>query len=91
MFLQNACVRVRMAPERGHLCHIVSFFVPHLFLFWYLGKAMLCAVAFPGYLTYTFTAAYPFISPVSIFYKSIAGRYWPVRVADGPIAARINL
>ena len=26
--------------------------------------------------------------PVSIFYKSIAGRYLPVRVADGPITAR---
>ena len=26
--------------------------------------------------------------PVSILYKSIAGRYWPVRVADGPITAR---
>ena len=28
------------------------------------------------------------LSPVSILYKSIAGRYWPVRVADGPITAR---
>ena len=27
-------------------------------------------------------------NPVSILYKSIAGRYWPVRVADGPITAR---
>ena len=27
-------------------------------------------------------------SPVSILYKSIAGRYRPVRVADGPITAR---
>ena len=27
-------------------------------------------------------------SPVSILYKSIAGRYRPVRVADGPIMAR---
>ena len=26
--------------------------------------------------------------PVSILYKSIAGRYRPVRVADGPITAR---
>ena len=26
--------------------------------------------------------------PVSILYKSIAGRYWLVRVADGPITAR---
>ena len=26
--------------------------------------------------------------PVSILYKSIAGRYWPVRVADGPITTR---
>ena len=26
--------------------------------------------------------------PVSILYKSIAGRYRPVRVADGPTAAR---
>ena len=26
--------------------------------------------------------------PVCIFYKSIAGRYRPVRVADGPITAR---
>ena len=28
------------------------------------------------------------IIPVSILHKSIAGRYWPVRVADGPITAR---
>ena len=28
------------------------------------------------------------ICPVSILYKSIAGRYRPVRVADGPITAR---
>ena len=27
-------------------------------------------------------------TPVSILYKSIAGRYRPVRVADGPIAVR---
>ena len=26
--------------------------------------------------------------PVSILHKSIAGRYRPVRVADGPITAR---
>ena len=26
--------------------------------------------------------------PISILYKSIAGRYRPVRVADGPITAR---
>ena len=26
--------------------------------------------------------------PVSILYKSISGRYRPVRVADGPITAR---
>ena len=26
--------------------------------------------------------------PASILYKSIAGRYRPVRVADGPITAR---
>ena len=29
-----------------------------------------------------------FTCPVSILYKSIAGRYRPVRVADGPITAR---
>ena len=29
--------------------------------------------------------------PVSILYKSIAGRYRPVRVADGPITARCRL
>ena len=28
------------------------------------------------------------ICPASILYKSIAGRYRPVRVADGPITAR---
>ena len=27
IFLQNACVRMRMAPERGHLCHIDTFLV----------------------------------------------------------------
>ena len=26
--------------------------------------------------------------PSSFLYKSIAGHYWPVRVADGPIIAR---
>ena len=26
--------------------------------------------------------------PLSILHKSTAGRYWPVRVADGPITAR---
>ena len=30
----------------------------------------------------------PALSPVSILYKSIAGRSRPVRVADGPITAR---
>ena len=30
----------------------------------------------------------PVSIPVSILYKSIAGRYRPVRVADGPITAR---
>ena len=29
-----------------------------------------------------------YVFPVSILYKSIAGRYRPVRVADGPITAR---
>ena len=29
-----------------------------------------------------------FIIPLSILYKSIAGRYRPVRVADGPMMAR---
>ena len=28
------------------------------------------------------------LTPLSIPYKSIAGRYRPVRVADGPITAR---
>ena len=28
------------------------------------------------------------LRPASILYKSIAGRYRPVRVADGPITAR---
>ena len=28
------------------------------------------------------------VSPVSILHKSIAGRYRPVRVPDGPITAR---
>ena len=27
------------------------------------------------------------VNPVSILHKSIAGRYRPVRVADGPITA----
>ena len=30
-------------------------------------------------------------TPVSILHESIAGRYWPVRVADGPITARYRL
>ena len=32
--------------------------------------------------------AYRADHPASILYKSIAGRYRPVRVADGPITAR---
>ena len=28
------------------------------------------------------------IYPVSILRKSISGRHWPVRVADGPMTAR---
>ena len=33
--------------------------------------------------------AQPYIKfPVNILHKSIAGRYRPVRVADGPITAR---
>ena len=31
---------------------------------------------------------YIYIYPASILYKSTAGRYRPVRVADGPITAR---
>ena len=27
------------------------------------------------------------LHPASVLYKSIAERYWPVRVADGPISA----
>ena len=30
----------------------------------------------------------PILYPVSILYKSIAGRYWPFWVADGPITTR---
>ena len=30
----------------------------------------------------------PVTIPASILYKSIAGRYWPVRYPDGPITAR---
>ena len=32
-----------------------------------------------------------FLSPVSILYKSIAGRYRPVSYPDGPITARYRL
>ena len=46
----------------------------------------------PPYLTtslYAYkSAGWMANSSVSILYKSIAGRYWPVRVADGPITAR---
>ena len=38
------------------------------------------------YLPYIFNPLSHY--PVSILYKSIAGRYRPVRVADGPIMAR---
>ena len=31
------------------------------------------------------------VTPVSILYKSITGRYRPVSVADGPITARYRL
>ena len=31
------------------------------------------------------------VNPVSILYKSIAGRYQPVKVADGPIRPAIDL
>ena len=35
-----------------------------------------------------FELPFTVINPVSILYQSIAGRYRPVRVADGPITSR---
>ena len=40
------------------------------------------------YTVVKFESMYYGRSPVSILYKSIAGRYQPVSVADGPITAR---
>ena len=37
------------------------------------------------------TASSGFVDPVSILHKSTAGRYRPVRVADGPITAPVDL
>ena len=39
-------------------------------------------------ITVEFSSLLHYRLPVSILYKSIAGRYRPVRVADGPITAR---
>ena len=59
---------------------------------------MLLAVSNKFVLVHFMTESYSFslysvvqiqmYHPVSILYKSIAGRYRPVRVADGPITAR---
>ena len=43
--------------------------------------------AFPVLSKYLADSLY-LVRPASILYKSIAGRYRPVRVADGPITAR---
>ena len=46
-------------------------------------------VAFPGYHHFVHIIITIIkYGPVSILHKSIAGRYRPVRVADGPITAR---
>ena len=37
------------------------------------------------------TSQTTYMYPASILHKSIAGRYRPVRVADGPITARCRL
>ena len=41
-----------------------------------------------NWIILTSSAAIKWVYPESILYKSIAGRYRPVRVADGPITAR---
>ena len=45
-------------------------------------------VTIPGHLLYFCFSTKSSLFPVSILYKSIAGHYRPVRVADGPITAR---
>ena len=47
---------------------------------------MFCTKTYGGNSTHGGNSTYP----VSILYKSIAGRYWPIRVADRPITARYS-
>ena len=69
---------------------VLSLFVPYLFnrspSFGTSGGLCFVNMAFLEYLH----LARPIFrsDPVNILHKSIAGRYRPVRVADGPITAR---
>ena len=58
----------------------LSLVVPHLSLFWWFRRTVLRNNGISWLSSPIF--------PVSILYKSITGRYRPVRVADGPIKAR---
>ena len=62
---------------------------------WEKGSGLLCfSLLFVGYVLSVMVCLLFLLvslvgySPVSILYKSIAGRYRPVRVPDGPITAR---
>ena len=52
------------------------------------GRTTTCKMTFTVAFTNFVSIVYSSLYPVSILYKSIAGRYRPVRVADGPITAR---
>ena len=57
-------------------------------LIWVFVECTFQEVRFPSYDSYVDRYWQDRSDPVSILYKSIAGRYRPVRIADGPITAR---
>ena len=77
-------------PASTFVKHISFFFfflaLQYSFVFW--KTSMVVFIYY--YLYKSFLTAWLNIGkyPASILYKSIAGRYRPVRVADGPITAR---
>ena len=73
-FQGGSTVSFVCASVVSYVLFVLSLFVSHLSFFWCLERAVLrdCRTS----------------CPVSILYKSIAGRYRLVRVADGPITAR---
>ena len=101
IFAERACRKVHF-PTLGLIhcfrCNAYAGPMPkyvlisHYALIWYLFNISVniyikLKVPYTRIMTKSTSDMYT-IYPVSILYKSIAGRYRPVRVADGPITAR---